>query len=441
MKIRISLCFLLLFAVPLLFCISCSKGGSKYDDLDNDQTETDKDSGETEETDSDSNPDSGDDKTDTEDQDDDSVTDTEYDGSDTVPDEENDGGNNERPDRGDTADEEADEDSTDTDSGEDNEPLPDNDIPEETGDNDPISDKDGDPLILCTGQTKCYNESTEITCPSAGQFFGQDAQYASKEGYCLKKSFEIQGDNVYDYNTELTWQKTIPDKYNGCSVNEGEVCRYSEAVSYCESLGSGWRLPTPDEFATIIDFGKTAPAVDTNFFQSPEFMDKDFWTQTVYVKNSSKIWYLDMTEGSTKLDDDEGKYVRCVKGQNQLPKAKFTIINEGDQQEVVKDSEHNLLWIKTPESGLTWSEALDHCQKLNYNGTGGWRLPNVNELASIIDYSLAVPASEFPSLPTGFFWTSTSFQNTPGNVWAIRTDKGTIELGDKTVTGKALCVK
>ena len=29
-----------------------------------------------------------------------------------------------------------------------------------------------------TGQTKCYNNSAEITCPAAGQpFYGQDAQY------------------------------------------------------------------------------------------------------------------------------------------------------------------------------------------------------------------------------------------------------------------------
>ncbi|MCX5896252.1 MAG: hypothetical protein NTZ51_10535 [Proteobacteria bacterium] len=29
-----------------------------------------------------------------------------------------------------------------------------------------------------TGQTKCYNNTTEITCPPPGQpFYGQDAQY------------------------------------------------------------------------------------------------------------------------------------------------------------------------------------------------------------------------------------------------------------------------
>jgi hypothetical protein len=79
----------------------------------------------------------------------------------------------------------------------------------------------------------------------------------------------------------------------------------------------------------------------------------------------------------------------------------------------------------------TWSEALRYCKDLEFgdNGMGGmyddWRLPNILELQSIIDYSRFLPAIDTtffgvssPSPPTGKpcslgYWSSTSVEHSP----------------------------
>ena len=56
--------------------------------------------------------------------------------------------------------------------------------------------------IVDPGQTKCYNDSLVITCPSAGQaFFGQDAQYVTNpNNYTLGTDSKT----VYDNNNSFS---------------------------------------------------------------------------------------------------------------------------------------------------------------------------------------------------------------------------------------------
>ncbi len=93
--------------------------------------------------------------------------------------------------------------------------------------------------------------------------------------------------------------------------------------------------------------------------------------------------------------------------------------------EIVQDNVTKLEWqrcaygqVATPTScegtaqKITWQAALQTAQSL----ANGWRLPNVKELASIIDYQCFAPpanAAIFPNTPTSEnsgFWTSTPAQ-------------------------------
>ncbi len=58
-----------------------------------------------------------------------------------------------------------------------------------------------------------------------------------------------------------------------------------------------------------------------------------------------------------------------------------------DFGDTVFDRMTGLEWEKVPshESNRTWAEALEDCLTSTKAG-GGWRLPNVKELASIVDY-------------------------------------------------------
>ena len=76
---------------------------------------------------------------------------------------------------------------------------------------------------------------------------------------------------------------------------------------------------------------------------------------------------------------------------------------------IILDAQTNLMWLKNAISDTTWNDALQGC----YNDTTGdyndWRLPNVNELQTIIDYSKSNPA-----IDTDYF---INFNHSDGDLW------------------------
>jgi len=74
------------------------------------------------------------------------------------------------------------------------------------------------------------------------------------------------------------------------------------------------------------------------------------------------------------------------------PNPRFTV--SGDS---VTDNLTGLMWTKDANFGSkTWGQAKSYCSSLSWGGYDDWRLPNVLELQSLIDYALQNPA-----LPTG----------------------------------------
>ncbi len=61
---------------------------------------------------------------------------------------------------------------------------------------------------------------------------------------------------------------------------------------------------------------------------------------------------------------------------------------------------------------FTWCDALDFCQNLSFAGHDDWRLPNVRELESLIDYGKFNPAADpvfrFTTDQFTQYWTSTT---------------------------------
>ena len=437
--------FSIFAAAAFILIVSCSGGGSKYDEYgdlddsdqlpedtepvtDTDEVNQDEDQNHTNDNDISDDPGHGG-KEDADEIQDETDTTDDNDNETTERDEDSGGESDNDDDVTDTGNQESDSDTEQ-----------------------PDIDEKEDPAVICTDQTDCFSLSGTISCqiPFGESFYGQDAFYAS-QGYCISKSLSVPSGNDYiveDLNTGLTWQKKIPDKYNGCSSNDGELCFYEEAVEYCKYLNtqnyggiSDWRLPTPDEFATIIDFSKT-PAINPTIFPGTPIQKSHFWAKTT----ASAQWYVDFSTGKTIVADNTARYVRCVSGE-ELDKADFSITNPGAEEEIVKDSVHNLLWTRTPNADkLKWKDALNHCAKLKYGGTDQWRLPNINELASVVDYSQQEPASELIKMtPESFwqtsFWSSTSNQSFASEAWNIKFTNGTVGLIRKSKTAAVICVK
>jgi len=254
---------------------------------------------------------------------------------------------------------------------------------------------------ICTGQTKCYNETEEIPCPNVGEdFYGQDAQYLDK---CVPRSYSISGTSpeeiVTDNNTGLEWQRTISEN----------TFTWQDAIDYCDELNYGgyedWRLPTADELSTIIDIGKKYISVDVDVFYL--IKDNNYWSSSSFVNDSSLAHFVYFGIGDVSLyPKTETNHVQCVRGSSFFETSFAEYIN--NEKVVVKDLNLGLYWQKEHSEKITWTAALEYCENLDYAGFNDWRLPNINELKGLIDYTKYNPGSIFPEMVSDVFWSASS---------------------------------
>ncbi len=121
----------------------------------------------------------------------------------------------------------------------------------------------------------------------------------------------------------------------------------------------------------------------------------------------------------------------CVRGE-ELPKAILTTQTLSGEV-VVTDSATGLMWQKTYVSDYTWSKALKYCETLIYAGYADWRLPNKNELSSLLDYDKSSqPYSSFPDMPSQWFLSSTTTVYATGSLWSAGFDHGGVASSDKS---------
>ena len=89
----------------------------------------------------------------------------------------------------------------------------------------------------------------------------------------------------------------------------------------------------------------------------------------------------------------------------------------------ITDTGTGLVWQKATAPGTyTWEQALTYCENLTLGGHSDWRLPNRNELQSIVDYNRYNPAIDttfFPGTVASSYWSSTTFAGSTGDAWYV----------------------
>ena len=311
--------------------------------------------------------------------------------------------------------------------------------------------------IVDTGQNKCYNNTSEIPCPDAGEpFYGQDAQY---KGYQPK--YVDNGDGtVTDLNTGLMWTKS-PDWNGDDVINSEDKMTYQEALEFVEKLNkknylgyNDWRLPSIKELYSLYnasgvdpsgyigaDASRLTPFIDTHYFDfaygdtiaGERIIDAQFVSSTKYV-GGELVFGVNFADGrikgyGLKMPDGREKtfYVLYVRENPDYGKNKF--VDNGDG--TITDLATGLMWTKYDSGfGMTWEEALAWVQqknKENYLGYNDWRLPNAKELQSIVDYTRSPDTTNSPAIDPIFnctqiineagevdypyYWTSTTHVN------------------------------
>jgi len=74
---------------------------------------------------------------------------------------------------------------------------------------------------------------------------------------------------------------------------------------------------------------------------------------------------------------------------------------------------------------VLWCEAIDYCENLTFAGHDDWRLPNVRELESIVDYGRQGPSIDpvFGAV-SDLYASSSPFVTGPGSLWVIDFNDG-----------------
>ena len=94
--------------------------------------------------------------------------------------------------------------------------------------------------------------------------------------------------------------------------------------------------------------------------------------------------------------------------------------------DVVADSETGLMWMQSDAGEeKNWQEALAYCQKLNLHGYTDWRLPDLNELESLVDYTRFDPAIDpVFSCRSKEYWSSSPNADDFGRASCVHFDDG-----------------
>lgn len=319
-------------------------------------------------------------------------------------------------------------------------------------------------VLTDTGQDACYdNDGEAMTCPApGGRLYGQDAQYQG-----IQNSFTDNGDKtVTDNNTGLMWQQTPDFKHHS----------YEGAIAYCGSLNvagySDWRLPRIKELYSIADFNgeivdprdetKNTPYIDTQYFDFQ--YDKrmayigQYWSITKYTlgplhdtQNVDAAFGFNFADGHIKGYETgyefaskkqgvfaPGNFVRCVRGEENVYGVNHFVDN---QDGTVTDEATGLMWQQADDgSRRNWQDALSYAENSTFAGYSDWRLPNIKELQSIVEYGGQV--GDWPAIDTRFF--TLSSKNTvadPMWVWSSTTQGDFKYSADYISFGKAFSKK
>ncbi|HFG1779552.1 TPA: DUF1566 domain-containing protein [Vibrio cholerae] len=83
---------------------------------------------------------------------------------------------------------------------------------------------------------------------------------------------------------------------------------------------------------------------------------------------------------------------------------------------------------------FTWEQALAAAAQHSLGGFSDWRLPNKNELASIVEYRCYQPAvnsQQFPNTPSAWYWSSSPYAHNSNDAWSVYFDNGYVDNYDK----------
>jgi hypothetical protein len=217
---------------------------------------------------------------------------------------------------------------------------------------------------------------------------------------------------VYDGDTDLYWEKRPSDF--GFDFNN--------AKARCEDLSlegyDDFRIPTRIELGSIVKYVKPPPKIDSRM----EVSSQSYWTLSTAASDPGQSWIIDFNRGVATPSRRElsRSVVRCVRGGKSVPNSaevRFQAAEGG----TVFDKITGLIWEANSTGPYSDKEARIHCQLR----TGGFRVPSLHELNTIIDETRVAPALSPLFGASGLEWILNPVGGAPNEAYAVDTTDGT----------------
>ncbi|EHJ47024.1 protein of unknown function DUF1566 [Solidesulfovibrio carbinoliphilus subsp. oakridgensis] len=315
-----------------------------------------------------------------------------------------------------------------------------------------------------TGQTTCHDrDGREIPCLGSGQ----DAAHNGLASAWPDRFAPAGHGLVADRLTGLLWP--MDAGLAGFPLPWAEALVLVAGFARDRLLGrNDWRLPNRRELRSLVSYGAARPSLPPGHPFRNVFLGWH-WSSTTAAPAPGYAWYVHLEGGRMfygKKDQDclcwpvagtcqlpqtgqdrcfdaGGKEIPCpVSGQDgeirsgtPWPKPRFVPAGAAGSGEAVLDRLTGLAWAKRADAAggpVAWEEALAVAAAY---GHGGWRLPDINELESLVDAGEA-----FPALPAGHpftdvgeaYWSSTTSAFEKNWAHALYLHKGAVGVGFKS---------
>ena len=342
-----------------------------------------------------------------------------------------------------------------------------------------------------TGQTTCFSAIGDITaCAGTGQDGDMLAGVAWPSPRFTPMSAGT-GTVVTDNLTGLIWSQDGGTP----TVNSGSLCTggtrtWQGALNYVACLNANnylgyndWRLPNVNELKS---FENNSQSITATWLNEQGFVNvlpypSYYWSSTTNASSTTSAFNVQMTGGSVSNYPKTNSYyvwpVRsgqcgssgsspiCLPNTGQTtiyaagddgskqagvawPSLRFSVASSGTGT-VVTDNLTGLIWTQdggttvglcTSGTGTrTWLGALNYVaclNTINYLDHNDWRLPNVNELNSLVNADQVstttwLNTQGFANAQTYNYWSSTSYANSAYSASVVYMANGSVSGNSK----------
>ena len=331
------------------------------------------------------------------------------------------------------------------------------------------------------GTTDGGTTGTSIQLPRTGQIIGynllDDGALQKGVAWPDPRFIDIGDGAVADALNGLIWAKdastpTVVSCGGGAKTWQGAL-DYVACLNSTVYLGyNDWILPNINELKSLIHIQNVLPNLSIGY-PFTGVQSGGYWSSSSYANDTGSAWAVGMNGGSVGFGSktsgntyvwpiraakwsysalalpNTGQTISYASGDDgarqrgvPAPNIRFTTNGDG----TVTDKRTGLIWLQNANCWgfKTWSWSFNSvvalangsCGLSDGSVAGDWRLPNREELASLVDRSMYGPALSdghpFINVQSGFYWSSSTYaSDAGGSAWGASVNVGHEYINNK----------